>query len=160
MEKKVHNHLKLLGCTSPIQISLAYQVFIELFDVKLMHDVEFFYNVNLRLPYLTAKTAKNTPAHIFVPHSTSEPITMSYIEEVQKNICTNSSQPSVTLACIEGDSTIVFYTFTKDLINLQNPECFVRQKTREERKDYLENEIRKNRNALLLQAYNQSVIDE
>lgn len=160
MEKKIREYLTHLGCKSPAEVSSAYCVFLELFDVKLMHDVEFHYNDDIQQVYLTAKVSKNSSPSIFVPHPAFESIDMTRVEKLQNNLCPPNDAKSVTLACLEDDSTIVFYTFSNRLIDPQNPEIFVRQKTREERKKKLEGEIRKNRNHLLLEAYKEWVAEE
>lgn len=160
MERVICEHLKLLGCRSSAEIAFAYQVYLELFDVKLMHDVVFYYNIDINQIYLTAKASKNSVPCIFVPHPSHIAATMPYIEKLQRNLCTPECEQSITLVCIEEDSTMVFYTFFCHLIESQNPEILTRPKTREERKAYLDSEIRRNRNRLLLEFLRQRMSDD
>lgn len=160
MDLKITNHLKSLGCKSNISIALAYQVYVELFEVKLMYNVDFAYSKDLDLIYLTAKPTKKANTQIFIPQSTSQTINMKIISEYQNKLCDKDKEQTVTIACVESDSTVVLYTFTKGLIDVQDPEYLTRHRTREERKNFLENEIRKNKFSILLEAHNQSVIED
>lgn len=160
VENKIKEEMASLGCKSKQKINLAYHLYIYLIDVKLMYDVEYCYNKDIDTLYVVARPSKNQKLNIYIPFLTAEDVTMQLIDLLQENLCTIETGPVVNLAFIEGDSTTVIYSFTKGLIDIQSPEGLTRRKTREERRNFIDSELRKNREQILKDAMDGGLIDD
>ncbi|GBP53182.1 hypothetical protein EVAR_28525_1 [Eumeta japonica] len=159
-ESKIKEDMMSLGCQSKLKIALAYQLYMYLIDVKLMYDVEYCYNQDIDILYIVAKPSKNEKMNIYVPVLTSEEVSMNQIETLQENLCTIESGPSINLAFIEGDTTTVIYTFTRDLVHPQADDGLLNRKTREQRRSFIDGELRKNRSQILQQTLDGGVVDD
>ncbi|XP_049881414.1 uncharacterized protein LOC126377614 [Pectinophora gossypiella] len=158
VETKIKEDMRGLGCESDIKISLAYQLYIHLIDEKLMYDTEYCYNKDIDALYIVARPSKNEKMNIYVPIPTSEDISMDKINEMQENLCTIETGPAINLAFTEADSTTVIYSFTKGLIERQNVEKAAAN--RNERRSFINSELKKNKNNILNDAMNGGIVDE
>lgn len=160
LEAKIKEDMASLGCSSKTKISLAYHLYIHLVDEKLMYDTEYCYNKDIDTLYVVARPAKGGKMNIYVPTLSSNEISLELISHLQDNLCTVETGPTVNLAFVEGDSTTVIYSFTKGLVDLQAPEAQLRRRTRDERRKFIDSELRKNREDILNKAFNGGVVDD
>lgn len=160
IEAKIKEDMRSLGCDSNTKISLAYFLYVYLVDDKLMYDTEYCYNKDIDTLYIMARPNKNEKINIYVPVMTSEDISMDFINKLQENLCTVETGPSVNLAFVEGDTTTVIYAFTKDLVQRLATEKVTEQKRREERRIFINSELKKNKNNILNAALNGGYVDD
>ncbi|CAG9135791.1 unnamed protein product [Plutella xylostella] len=160
IEAKIMEDMRSLGCNSNLKIGLAFHLYIYLVDQKLMYDTEYCYNKDIDTLYIVARPTEGGKLNIYVPIPTSNDISLKLISSLQENLCTVETGPTVNLAFVEGDSTTVIYSFTKGLLDLQSPEGLLRRRTREERRNFIDNELRKNRDDILNNALNGGVVDD
>ncbi|CAG9568763.1 unnamed protein product [Danaus chrysippus] len=160
VEVKIKDDMKKLGCKCDKKIVLAYHLYIHLVDEKLMYDTEYCYNKDIDTMYIVARPRKNEKLNIYVPVLTSEDINMDFISVLQENLCTVETGPSVNLAFIEGDFTIVIYTFTKGLAERRSPERTTQMRLKEEKRNFINTELKKNKNKILNDALNGGVVDD
>lgn len=160
IETKIKEDMRSVGCSSNTKISLAYFLYVHLVDEKLMYDTEYCYNKDIDTLYIMARPSKNEKINIYVPVMTSEDISMDFINKLQENLCTVETGPSVNLAFTEGDSTTAIYTFTKDLVERPAAEKVIEQKRREERRSFINSELKKNKNTILNTALNGGYVDD
>ncbi|XP_023946544.2 uncharacterized protein LOC112051922 [Bicyclus anynana] len=160
VEEKIKEDMKKLGCKCPKKIALAYSLYIHLVDQKIMYDTEYCYNKDIDTLYVVARPNRNDKLNIYVPVSTSQDVSMNFINVLQENLCTVETGPSINLAFIESDMTTVIYTFTKGLAERPSAEktSLVRQK--EERRTFINSELKKNKSDLLNQALNGGIVDD
>lgn len=160
VEVKIKEDMRLLGCKCNKKISFAFHLYIYLVDDKLMYDTEYCYNKDIDTLYVVARPNKNDKLNIYVPIPTSQHITMNFINELQENLCTVETSTIVTLALMESDFTTVLYTFTKGLAERQAPEVVSQLKLKEEKRNFINNELKKNRDQILNDALNGGVVDD
>lgn len=160
IEAKIKEDMRLLGCKCDKKISLAFHLYVYLVDDKLMYDTEYCYNKDIDTLYVVARPNKNDKLNIYVPIPTSQNITMNLINELQENLCTVETGTIVTLAFIESDFTTVLYTFTKGLAERQAPEVVSLLKIKEEKRNFINSELRKKRDQILNDALNGGVVDD
>ncbi|XP_053620066.1 uncharacterized protein LOC128680736 [Plodia interpunctella] len=160
VEIKIKEDMKSLGCESDMKISLAYQLYIHLVDEKLMYDTEYCYNKDVDTLYVVARPRKNEKLNIYVPIRTYDDISLDFINTMQENLCTVESGPSINLAFIEGDSTIVIYSFTKGLVERPSAEKISENRKKEERRSFINSELVRHRSEILHDALNGGVIDD
>ncbi|KAL0860648.1 hypothetical protein ABMA27_009997 [Loxostege sticticalis] len=160
IEAKIKEDMKALGCESDMKITLAYHLYIHLVDEKLMYDTEYCYNKDIDTLYIVARPSKNEKINIYVPIPTYDDINLEFINKIQENLCTVETGPSINLAFIEGDSTTVIYTFTKGLVERPPPEKITEQRKKEERRSFINNELRKYRNDIMNDALNGGFVDD
>ncbi|XP_032522066.2 uncharacterized protein LOC116773674 [Danaus plexippus] len=160
VEVKIKDDMKKLGCKCDKKIVLAYHLYIHLVDEKLMYDTEYCYNKDIDTMYIVARPRKNEKLNIYVPVLTSEDINMDFISILQENLCTVETGPRVILAFIEADFTIVIYTFTKGLAERRSPERITQMRLKEEKRNFINTELKKNKNQILNDALNGGVVDD
>lgn len=160
IETKIKEDMRSLGCDSNTKISLAYFLYVHLLDESLMYDTEYCYNKDIDTLYIMARPSKNEKINIYVPLMTSEDISMDFVNKLQENLCTVETGPSVNLAFIEGDSSTVIYTFTKDLVERPAAEKVAEQKRKDERRIFITSELKKNKNNILNTALNGGYVDD
>lgn len=160
IENKIKEDMRSLGCDCNTKVSLAYFLYVHLVDKKLMYDTEYCYNKDIDTLYIMAKPNKNEKINIYVPVMTSDDISMDFINKLQENLCTVETGPSVNLAFIEGDSSTVIYTFTKSLVERPDVEKVIEQKRKEERRIFINSELKKNKNNILNNALNGGYVDD
>lgn len=160
IEARIKEDMASLGCTSKTKIALAYHLYIYLVDEKLMYDTEYCYNKDIDTLYVVARPGRGGKINIYVPVLSSHDISLGLIAHLQDNLCTVETGPTVHLAFVEGDSTTVVYSFTKGLVDIQAPEGLLRKRTREERRKFIDSELRKKRGDILNSAFNGGVVDD
>lgn len=160
IETKIKEDMKALGCNSDLKISLAYNLYIYLVDEKLMYDTEYCYNKDIDTLYIVARPNKGAKLNIYVPIPTYDHISIDFINQIQENLCTVETGPTVNLAFVEGDFTTVIYTFTKGMADRPPPERVAKQRTKDGRRSFIDNELRKNRSNILNDALNGGVVDD
>ncbi|CAH0403442.1 unnamed protein product [Chilo suppressalis] len=160
IESKIKEDMKSLGCNSDMKIALAYHLYIHLVDKKLMYDTEYCYNTDIDTLYIVARPSKDEKINIYVPISTYDDINMEFINMIQENLCTVETGPSINLAFIEGDSTTVIYTFTKGLAERPSPEKISSMRKKEERRSFINSELRKYKNDIMNNALNGGFVDD
>lgn len=160
VESKIKEDMRSLGCNSDVKISLACFLYMDLVDNKLMYDTEYCYNKDVDTLYVVARRSKSEKMNIYVPIPTFEDVTMDFIGKLQENLCTIETGPSINLAFIDGDSSTVIYTFTKGLVERPAPEKVTEHRTREERRLFIDNELRKNKNDIMNNALNGGFVDD
>lgn len=160
IETKIKEDMRSLGCDSNTKISLAYFLYIHLVDDKIMYDTEYCYNKDIDTLYIMARPSKNEIINIYVPVMTSDDISIDFINKLQENLCTVETGPRVNLAFIEGDSTTVIYTFSKDLVERPAVDKVTELKKREERRNFINSELKKNKNNILNAALNGGYVDD
>ncbi|XP_026730981.1 uncharacterized protein LOC113496081 [Trichoplusia ni] len=160
IETKIKDDMKALGCNSELKISLAYYLYLHLVDDKLMYDTEYCYNKDIDTLYIVARPNRNDKLNIYVPIPTYDEISIDFINKIQENLCTVETGPTVNLAFIEGDFTTVIYTFTKGIVNRPPPDKVSQQRAKEGRRNFIDNELKKNRTGILNDALNGGVVDD
>ncbi|KAF9800788.1 hypothetical protein SFRURICE_001812 [Spodoptera frugiperda] len=160
IETKVKEDMKALGCKSDLKVSLAYQLYLHLVDQKLMYDTEYCYNRDIETLYVVARPRRNEKPNIYVPIPTHDEITVDFINKIQENLCTVETGPSVNLAFVEGDLSIVIYTFTKGLVERPPPDKVAQLRVRDGRRNFIDNELKKKRNNIVNDALNGGVVDD
>ncbi|XP_046734437.1 uncharacterized protein LOC124404391 isoform X1 [Diprion similis] len=132
--------IEKLGCTNALQITIAFQTYIELCEVKQFWDVQYKYNKLLDLIYLEACTTKSSPLQKYIPWPAVNTISLNHIEQMQNEL----KSERLTLVFVEGDSTSIYYCVSAGLVKPASPEQSKKYKKRQEKKIELESEIRKN----------------
>ncbi|KAM3958029.1 uncharacterized protein ACR2FA_007982 [Aphomia sociella] len=160
VETKIKEDMKALGCNSELKIALAYHLYIHLVDEKLMHDTEYCYNKDIDTLYVVARPKRNDKLNIYVPIPTHDDISVDFINKMQENLCTVETGMSINLAFVEGDSTTVIYTFTKGLVERQPPEKVNEHRVKEERRSFINSELKKQRKDILNKALNGGIVDD
>ncbi|XP_045762349.1 uncharacterized protein LOC123865391 [Maniola jurtina] len=160
VEVKIKEDMKKLGCKCEKKISLAYFLYIYLVDQKLMYDTEYCYNKDIDTLYVVAKPNRNDKLNIYVPVPTNQDVSMDLINVLQENLCTVETGPSINLAFIESDFTTVIYTFTKGLAERPSADATSLMRQKEERRSFINSELKKNKSAILNEALNGGVVDD
>lgn len=160
VEFKIKNDMESLGCQSKRKVALAYHLYLYLIDVKLMYDVEYCYNKDVDTLYVVARPNKNEKLNIYIPFPTSDDVTMELIETLQENLCTVETGPSINLAFIEGDFSTVIYNFTRGLIDLKSSEGLTHRRNREERRSFIDKELKMKKEQILKDALDGGVVDD
>lgn len=160
VETKIKEDMKKLGCTCDKKIALAYHLYIYLVDGKLMYDTEYCYNKEIDVLYVVARPTKTEKINIYVPIPTCFDVSMKFVNTLQENLCTVETGPSITLAFIESDFTIVMYTMTKGLAERQSSEKTSQLRQKEERRTFINSELKKNKNEILNDALNGGFVDD
>lgn len=97
-----------------------------------MPCVNYHYNEELKLIYLTAPRTKKRPTvvksssqnvemddtDIYVPTMAFNDIDLNTIETIQRTLCPDVHQPNVILAIVDSNSTILYYRMTNGLLDL------------------------------------------
>ncbi|XP_068624229.1 uncharacterized protein [Battus philenor] len=160
VETKIKEDMKSLGCDSEIKITLAYQLYLYLLDEKLMYDTEYCYNRDVDTLYVVARPNKNEKINIYVPVPTSFDVSMDFINKMQENLCTVETGPIINLAFIEEDFTTVIYSFTKGLAERPSAERAAQHKCREEKRRFINSELKKKKSDILNDALNGGFVDD
>lgn len=160
VETKIREDMRKLGCTSEMQITLAYHLYIYLVDHKLMYDTEYCFNSDINVLYVVARPGKEKKLNIYVPTPTQQNLSMENINILQENLCTVETGPTVNLAFIESDFTIVIYTFTKDIVGRQSPDALNALKKDQEKHRFINFELRRQRNQIWNDALNGGNVDD
>lgn len=160
VESKIKEDMKKLGCCSDMKIALAYHLYIHLVDEKLMYDTEYCYNKDIDTLYVVARPNKDDKMNIYVPIRTQDDVTIELINKLQENLCTVETGPTINLAFIEGDFTTVFYTFTSGIVEKSAPEKIAQQRAKTEKRNFINNELRKSKKEILNNAFNGGFVEE
>ncbi|XP_026759391.2 uncharacterized protein LOC113518629 [Galleria mellonella] len=160
IETKIKEDMKALGCNSELKISLAFHLYIHLVDEKLMHDTEYCYNQDIDTLYVVARPNKNDKLNIYVPIPTYDDISIDFINKMQENLCTVETGPTINLAFVEGDSTTVIYSFTKGLVNRQPPEKAAENRAKDERRTFINKELKNKKKNIIDKALNGGIVDD
>ncbi|CAB3226208.1 unnamed protein product [Arctia plantaginis] len=159
IETKIKQDMKALGCKSDMKIALAYYLYMYLVDEKIMYDTEYCYNKDIDTLYVVARPNKQEKPNIYVPIPTQDMLSIDFINQIQENLCTVETGPTVNLAFIEGDFTTVIYTFTKGLVNREPTGTIGIQRAKYYR-SFIDNELQKCRNEILNAALDGGVVDD
>lgn len=160
VELKIKEDMKKLGCSCDKKIALAYHLYIYLVDGKLMYDTEYCYNKDINLLYVVARPTKTEKINIYIPTPTCFDVSMKFVNMLQENLCTVETGPSITLAFVESDFTIVLYTFTKGLAERLSSEKVSQVRQKEERRSFINSELKKKNNEILNDAFNGGFVDD
>ncbi|XP_059045970.1 uncharacterized protein LOC131841662 [Achroia grisella] len=160
IETKIKEDMKSLGCNSELKISLTFHLYIHLVDEKLMYDTEYCYNKDIDTLYVVARPSKNDKLNIYVPIPTYDDISLDFINKMQENLCTVETGPTINLAFIESDSTTVIYSFTKGLVERQPPERVIENKAKEERRKFINKELKNQWKEIIDRALNGGIVDD
>ncbi|CAH2098015.1 unnamed protein product [Euphydryas editha] len=160
VEVKIKEDMKKLGCKCDKKIVLAYHLYIYLVDEKLMYDTEYCYNKDIDTLYVVAKPSKHEKLNIYVPIPTSVNVSIDFISILQENLCTVETGPSINLAFIEHDFTIVIYTFTKGIAERQPAERLAQIRQKTERRTFINSELKKNQSQILNDALNGGFVED
>ncbi|KAK0180998.1 hypothetical protein PV327_003322 [Microctonus hyperodae] len=86
--------IKELGCKNELRIATAFYFYIELCEARRLWDVEYKYEPESDLIYLTVKTCKNTPTNIYI--SCPSNIKLHDIKDIQNKLnCTCNDGASI-----------------------------------------------------------------
>lgn len=160
VEVKIKEEMRLLGCYSEQKISLAFHLYVTLVDERLMYDTEYCYNTDVDTLYIVARPNKLHKMNIYVPVPSSFDLSFNYIGKLQENLCTVETGPSINLAILEEDFTMNIYTFTKNLEPRQSEEKISQLKMKEERRSFINGELKKNKESILNDALNGGFVDD
>ncbi|XP_072946422.1 uncharacterized protein [Epargyreus clarus] len=160
VETKIKEDMRALGCNSDTKITLAYHLYTHLVDEKLMYDTEYCFNKDVNTLYVVARPSKHAKMNIYVPIPTSFDVTMEFINKLQTNLCTVETGPTINLAFIEGDFTIVIYSFTKGLVDRLAAEKITEQRTREARRSFINSELKKSKEKIINEALNGGFVED
>ncbi|KAL2749326.1 tRNA-splicing endonuclease subunit Sen15 [Vespula maculifrons] len=133
-------YIEKLGCNDPVKISNTFYIYMQLCEDKRFWHVNYKYNAELDLLYLETKKNKNSNLEIYVPWLISFPITIDFIEKLQKVLETDR----LIFVFKSADSTSVFYRASAGLIKPLSPEIRKQLKEKEDKKILLERNIKKN----------------
>ncbi|XP_017775638.1 PREDICTED: uncharacterized protein LOC108561987 [Nicrophorus vespilloides] len=132
---------KQLGCRSKLQMSLAFQVHLELNEVKKYWDVEYKYNEQIDCLYLTACKCKNSDATTFIPIPACQKLNFNVMNkylELSQSVC---------LVICKADSTCVYYEITVG-IGVPPPDVPNTSASVQSKREQLDKELQKNRKVL------------
>ncbi|KAF7987982.1 hypothetical protein HCN44_004798 [Aphidius gifuensis] len=101
-----------LGCQDVLQISTAFNAYIELCEVRKLWNVEYKYEPVINTIYLTAKLSNVAETQIYVPWPVKKTIKLHDIERLQKQLNCNR----FTLVLKSGESSSIFYDIRQGLI--------------------------------------------
>ncbi|GLH02791.1 Uncharacterized protein GBIM_08756 [Gryllus bimaculatus] len=108
--------LQELGCNSQFKLAIAYQVYLDLSEVRKL-QVESRYNKELDIIYFVGKGDEfPNGSEIFIPLSSASFLSMSWIETLQQAICQDREGPRITMAFKEQDSSVMYYCMTTGII--------------------------------------------
>ncbi|CAK1547857.1 unnamed protein product [Leptosia nina] len=160
VEEKIREDMKLLGCCNEQKISLAFHLYVNLVDEQLMYDTEYCYNKDVDTLYIVARPDKSHKMNIYVPIPSSFELSFDYINKLQDNLCTVETGPSINLAILEEDFTLVIYSLTKGIQSRPSEEKTAEFKMKEERRTFINSELKKNRDSILNDALNGGFVDD
>ncbi|XP_045506933.1 uncharacterized protein LOC123703095 [Colias croceus] len=160
VEVKIKEDMKALGCINEEKISLAYHLYIYLVDERLMYDTEYCYNKDIDTLYIVARPNKLHKINIYVPIPCSFDLSFTYIGMLQENLCTVETGPAINLAFIEEDFTVNIYTITKRLETRQSEEKTAQLRMKEDKRTFINSELKKNRENILKDALDGGVVDD
>ncbi|KAG8227601.1 hypothetical protein J437_LFUL008437 [Ladona fulva] len=124
-----------LGCKSESKVFMAIHVYLDLTLVKAMWDTKAIYSTKLDIIYITGKWSKNAETQeIVIPTSASASISPDWLTEVQNELCGEKEKKMITLAFVEGDSSICYYQACGGLNPPDSPETVQKRRRMEERK--------------------------
>lgn len=120
---------------------MTLQVFVELCEVKRYYNVEYSYNSPLEKFVLTASKTKHGPTCAFIPYAVHEGLNFLKLHKILRAV------PNIIiyLVLVHGDSTCVFYQIAEGLLEPTDAKA---KHTRQNRRDRLDNELRRNRRLL------------
>lgn len=75
-----------MGCTDGIKISVAFYVYMELCEVKLLRDVVYKYNKEIDIIYLEGKKNKSSEPETYIPWPNIYKISLLQIENIQEHL--------------------------------------------------------------------------
>lgn len=160
VELKIKEDMKALGCSNEEKVSLAYYLYIYLVDERLMYDTEYCYNKDIDTLYIVARPHKSHKINIYVPVPTSFDLSLAFIAKLQENLCTVETGPTVNLAFMEEDFTVNIYTFSKKLEERQSGEKTAELRNKEDRRTFINSELKKQRENVLRDAFDGGVVDD
>ncbi|XP_047114192.1 uncharacterized protein LOC124794687 isoform X3 [Schistocerca piceifrons] len=93
--RKIHPVLQKMiqsGCQNQQKIAVAFQVYMELCEVEKLWNVRHHYNELHDFFYLTGKhSASSERDKIFIPLSITSDISPAWVENIQNEVCRNTS---------------------------------------------------------------------
>ncbi|XP_049785863.1 uncharacterized protein LOC126188313 [Schistocerca cancellata] len=147
--RKIHPVLQKMiqsGCQNQQKIAVAFQVYMELCEVEKLWNVRHHYNELHDFFYLTGKhSASSERDEIFIPLSITSDISPAWVENIQNEVCRNTSPKSITLAIKEQDSTVVYYNVERELASPDSPETTQKRKKKQETRNLIESELHRQR---------------
>ena len=84
---------------------------------KHMHDVQYTYEKQLQLFYLTARKEPDGPIDLFIPSLTTNALNLVQLKQCRETITLPDGQKpaSIVLAICDGSSTVLLYRMTPGL---------------------------------------------
>lgn len=129
-----------LGCTSQSKVLLAYQTYMELCEVHVLKDVQYYYNKDLDIIYLAATDEDH---ELYVPISVKQSFTPEWINNIHQYLSPSGETRTFNLVIRDTDGTCVMYKVTNDLIPPPSPEATKKRKLSEEKRNFIASEIKK-----------------
>ncbi|XP_053674225.1 uncharacterized protein LOC128724525 [Anopheles nili] len=110
----LHDLLKTfltLGCDDEAVCYGACRVYVHLLEEKRMHAVQYHYDEQLRLIYLTAKREPEAPVELIVPILATEELNLAQLKRYRDVIKLPSGEKPVdiVLAICDSSSTVLLY---------------------------------------------------
>ncbi|XP_049828531.1 uncharacterized protein LOC126267386 isoform X2 [Schistocerca gregaria] len=104
LQKMIHS-----GCQNQQKIAVAFQVYMELCEVEKLWNVRHHYNELHDFFYLTGKhSASSERDEIFIPLSITSDISPAWVENIQNEVCCNTS-PKRSLVISNQSRVVIRY---------------------------------------------------
>lgn len=156
MEAKLKDTIISLGCQDRNTAARAALLHLHLSEELLMYNIEPHYHKDSQTVYITASKSKNSVSQIFVPHNANDNLNLERVKRIQEALMSDS----INFALIDSDSTIVIYALTSGIKTLKNAEELNRSSNKNERRHFIDKELKKQKMSILTQAEQQTVIDD
>lgn len=85
---------------------------------KPFSDVQFHYNKNFKLIYLTAIRLQTSNREIFIPITKYESINLNRIADLRSEFASSSCTNLLNLAIVDSNQVILYYRLTNEFVDL------------------------------------------
>ena len=158
MASEIHPVLKQLldlGCKDIQAAPVAFAVYMDLAEVKVVWDLNFSYCQELDIIYLIGKeNESDSEPDIYLPLPASRNVSAAWLLKVQNTLPNKNKR--LTLALKDADSTVVYYHISNGLVTPDSPEAVQNKKLIEEKKRLIQSELWRKRNQLYQSAKDNS----
>uniref|UniRef100_A0A1B6GRP3 Uncharacterized protein n=1 Tax=Cuerna arida TaxID=1464854 RepID=A0A1B6GRP3_9HEMI len=130
-----------LGCPDRMKVMLAFQAYMKLCEVDKLWNVEFLYNRELDIIYISSSDTKEQVLHI--PVSAHQHLTPALLHTMNFALLTAHPHASMNILLKTPDSSLLPYKITEGLTLPPNPELTKEKRAIQEKVQYVHSELNK-----------------
>ncbi|XP_046685853.1 uncharacterized protein LOC124371543 [Homalodisca vitripennis] len=130
-----------LGCPDRIKVMLAFQAYMKLCEVDKLWNVEFLYNRELDIIYISTSDTKEQVLHI--PVAAHQHLTPALLHTMNLTLLTAHPHASINILLKTPDSSLLPYKITEGLTLPPNPELTKEKRAVQEKVQYVHSELNK-----------------